>query len=78
MVFLRFIEDDEGIDEGAAAHVGERCDLDMLLLDPRLQLALGEHVLQRVVKRSQIRVDFLLKIAREKTQALPSLHRRSR
>ena len=52
---LRFIENDEGVTQRAAAHVGERCNLDRLARDVTLQFFRLEHVVQRIVKGPQIR-----------------------
>ena len=40
---LRFVEDDEGVVEGAAAHEGQRCDLDRALF-----VELGDAVLSPI------------------------------
>src|SRR5207248_3056228 len=73
---LRLVENDEGIVEGAAAHVGQRGNLDG---SGSHQFGDGlrvEHVVQRVVQRAQVRVDFLVQGAGQETQPLPRLDRR--
>src|SRR6266542_2233325 len=73
---LRLVEDDEGLVQRAPAHVRERRDLDLAAL-LRAGEALGWHeVVERVVERPQVRVDLLLKVAREEPKPLPRLDRR--
>src|SRR6476661_8094205 len=70
---LRLVEDDEGIIEGATAHVGQRGDLDSPgghQLGDRLRV---EHVVQSVVQRAQVRIDLLVQGAGQKAQPLPCL-----
>src|SRR6266542_325433 len=67
---LCLVEDDECIGERAAAHVGERCDLYRPRLERLLYSLVRHHVLERVVKRTKIRIHFCLEIAREKAKAL--------
>src|SRR4051794_34426984 len=70
---LGLVEDDEGVRERAAAHEGQRRDLD----DTALQVlvhALGlEHRVERVEQRAQVRVDLRHHVAREEAQALAGL-----
>ena len=75
---LRLVEDDQGVAQRPAAHVGQGCDLDLARLDPLLQLALRQHVLQRVVERPHIGIDLLLQVARQEAQPLAGLDRRPR
>ena len=56
---LRLVEDDERVVERAAAHEGERRDLDDLPLDRARDAVEAEHLVQRVVHRAQIRIDLL-------------------
>ena len=74
---LRLVEDDVGAAQRPAAHVGQGRDLDLAGLDPLLQLALGQHVLQRVVERPHVGIDLLLEVARQEAQALAGLDRRA-
>ena len=73
---LRFIENDEGVAQGAAAHVRERRDLDDLPRDQSLDLFRIKHVAQCIVKRTQIRRDLFLKIAGQKSERFAGFHRR--
>ena len=66
---LRLVEDDERVVERAAAHEGDRRDLDRAALEQPLD-ALGiEHVVERVVERAQVRVHLLLQVARQEARA---------
>ena len=72
---LRLVENDERLIQRAAAHVGERCDLDDAALGVLLDLLGGQHVVQRVVQRSQIRQDLLVKVARQEAERFAGLDR---
>ena len=70
---LRLVEDDERVVERAAAHVGQRRDLDR---PGREQLGdrLGvEHVVQGVVQRAQVGVDLLAQRAGQEAEPLAGL-----
>ena len=72
---LRLVEDDERVVERAAAHVGQRCDLDG---PGREQLGDGlgvEHVVQGVVQRAQVGVDLLAERAGQEPEPLAGLDR---
>ena len=71
---LRLIEDDEGIVQRAAAHVGEGSNLDGALLGQRRDLLGLEHVVEGIVQRPQIRMHLLDEIAREEAKTLTCLH----
>lgn len=75
---LRLIEDDEGVLERAAAHVGERRDLDDALGHELLVAVLAEDVLQGIVERAQVRIDLVLQVARQEAETLPRLDGRAR
>ena len=75
---LRLVEDDERVVQRAAAHERNRRDLDRAALDvPRHALDV-EHVVERIVERPQIRIHFLLQVARQKAELLARLDRRTR
>ena len=68
----------DGVRQRAAAHEGERRDLDHaggeLALDP-----LGrQHVVERIVKRAQIGIDLLAHVAGQEAEPLAGLDRRPR
>ena len=63
---LRLIEDNDGIGERSAAHESQGRNLNNTFLHLLLQFSLGNHVLQRIVERLQIGVDFLLHISGQK------------
>src|SRR5881392_1224632 len=69
---LGLIENHEGVGEGATPHVGEWRDLDGAAVGRLLHPVAGHHVLQRVVQRSQVRVDLLVHVAGEELEALPA------
>ena len=69
---LRLVEHDERVVERAAAHVGERGDLDR---SRREQLGhdLGiHHLVERVVERAQVRVDLVGERAGQEAEPLPA------
>ena len=74
---LRLVENDERVRQGAAAHVGERRDLDRLPRDEPLDLLGLEHVAQRIIKRTQVWRDFFLQIAGQKAERLAGFNRRT-
>jgi len=68
---LRLVEHDEGAREGAAAHVGERGDLDDALLGQPGHVLGIEHVAERVVERAKIRQNFFAEVAGRKPASRP-------
>ena len=68
---LRLVQDDEAVVQRAAAHVGERGDLDVAALEIFLIRLGAEHLKERVVQRAEIRVDLALQIAGQEAQPLP-------
>ena len=75
---LRLVENDRGIRQRAAAHEGERGDLDVAGLQRALDDAGVHQIEQRVVDRPQIRVDLLAQVAGQEAEALAGFHRRAR
>ena len=75
---LRLVEDDEAVVQRAAAHEGERRDLDLAARDRPSALVDVHHVVERVVERAQIRVHFLGEVARAGSRVLAGLDRRAR
>src|SRR5260221_9590325 len=60
---LRFVEDDEGVVQPAAAHEPDRRHLNRAALEQALG-ALGlDHVVEGVIERPEVRVDLFLQIA---------------
>ncbi len=74
---LRFVEDHVGVVERAAAHIGERRDLDHVALDQLGHLLEAEHFVQCVVQRAQVGVDLLAEVAGQEAQLLAGFHRRA-
>ena len=75
---LRLVEDDEGVGERAAAHEGDRRDLDLARRDAALDLLGRQHVVERVVERPQIGIDLLLHVAGQEAEPLAGLDRGAR
>src|SRR5208337_3509450 len=75
---LRLVQNDEGIVQGASAHESDRSNLDDIFFEITLDALRVEHVKERVVQGTQIRIDFLLQGAGEKAQAFSGLDRRAR
>ena len=59
--------------ERAAAHVGERRDLDDALLGEAGDFLGVEHVVQRVVERAEVGEDFFAQVAGQKAERLAGL-----
>lgn len=55
---LSFIEDDEGVGEGTAAHVGEWGDFDEVILEEAVGFFDAEDIVEGVVKGAEIGEDF--------------------
>ncbi|KAG1232001.1 hypothetical protein G6F68_019156 [Rhizopus microsporus] len=69
---LGFIQDNEGMVQRAAAHVGQRGDLDRLLFEQALHLLDAHQSVERVIQRAQIRGDFLGQVAGQESQPFAS------
>ncbi len=67
---LGFIENNEAVVEGAAAHERERSDFDHVTLDQFLDLFGIDHVEEGVVERAQVRIHFFLQGAGQETEPL--------
>ena len=70
---LRLVEDDHRIGQRAAAHEGERRDLDLAGLQRALDDAGIHQVAQRVVDRAQIGIDLLAHVAGQEAEPLAGL-----
>ena len=74
---LRLVEHDERVVQRAAAHVGERRDLDGAGRE-QLRHELGvHHLVERVVERPQVRVDLVGERAGQEPEPLARLDRRA-
>ena len=60
---LRLVEDDEGLVQRATAHVGQRYDLDQVLLGVALDKVVIDHLAQGVHQGPQIGIDLGLQVA---------------
>ncbi len=75
---LCFVEDDERVVEGAAAHVGKGCHLDDARRE-QLGHRIGfHHVVERVVERAEVGVDLVRQRAGEEAEFLAGLDRGTR
>src|SRR5208282_2745237 len=75
---LGFVEDDEGVVQGASAHEGYGRDLDDIFFEVTFDALGVEHVKERVVQGPEIGINLLLQGAGEKTQAFAGLDCRAR
>ena len=72
---LRLVEDDEAAVQRAPAHEGQRRDLDGSPFEQPLRALGFEHVVERVVQRTKIRVDLGHDVAGQEAEALAGLDR---
>jgi len=75
---LRFVQNDGGARQRAPAHKGDGRNLDIAGGDAPLHIVRMHHIMQRVIKRPQKRIDFLFHVAGQKADALARLKRRAR
>ena len=75
---LRLVEDDEGMVQRAAAHEGQRRDLERRLLEGLADAVEAHQVVQRVVQRPQVGIDLLRQVAGQEAEPLAGLDRRPR
>ena len=73
---LRFVENDEGIIEGAPAHEGQRRDLDIPPFDQAVCPLHVHHVVERIVERPEVGVDLRVHIPRQEPELLAGFHSR--
>ena len=74
---LCLVQNDKGIVQRPAAHIGKRGHLDDLLFYQALIRLRTQHIKQAVVQRTQVRVDFLLQIAGQEAELFAGLHSRA-
>src|SRR5512143_3622661 len=72
---LRLVEDNEGIVQGPSAHECEGRDLDVSPLHELVRLFRFDHIVERVVQRSQIGVDLFVQISGKEPEFLAGLDR---
>ena len=72
---LAFVEDNDGVIKRAAAHEGERGDLDDVVLGVALDLLGLHHVVEAVEEGSEVRVDLGRHVAGEKAEPFARLDR---
>ena len=70
---LRLVENDEGIIQRPAPHVGQWNDLDQVLLAIAVDLFVVHHFVQGVHQRSQVRIDLCLQVARQEAEVFTGL-----
>src|SRR5699024_6121896 len=68
---LCLVQNNERIVEGTATHVRQRGYLDRARLQQRGNRIRIDHVVQRVVQRTQVRVDLLVQPTRQVPESLP-------
>ncbi len=74
---LRFVENDERVIQRAAAHEGQWRHFDHAALKEFGDFFETHQVVERVIQRTQIGIDFLRHVAGQKSQAFTSLDRRT-
>ena len=74
---LRLVEDDVGVVEGAAAHEGERCNLNGFIFQIGNEFGHRHHVAEGVVEGLQVGVELVAHVAGQEAEVLASLHRRT-
>lgn len=75
---LALIENDKCVVQGAAAHIGQRRDLNHVAFDQLLHALEAQHFEQGVVQRAQVRIDLLAQIPRQEAQFFTGFNRRAR
>ncbi len=70
---LGFIEDDEGVVQGAAAHVGEGGDFDSSSCAVLFYLLGGHHIVQGVVEWPEVGCDFFVEVTGQESQGFAGL-----
>ena len=73
---LTLVEDDHGVVQRPPAHVGQRGDLDQVVVHVPADLLVVHQVVQRIEQGPQIGVDLGLEVARQEAQVLAGLDRR--
>ena len=74
---MRFVQNHKGIGQGASAHEGQRGNFQGIALKCFLYPLKTHQVVQGVIQRAQIGVDFLAQVAGQKTQFFAGFHRRA-
>ena len=72
---LSLIENHKRIIQSSTAHECQGSNFDRSSLDQLVGAIEIHHVVERVIKRAQIRIDFLGEIPRQKTEFLAGFHR---
>ena len=75
---MRFVKNDKSVGQRASAHIRKRRNLYRSAFYQFLITLKPEHLLKSVVKRTKVRIDFFLQIARQKTEFFSRLDGRSR
>ena len=74
---LGFVQNDEAVVQGAAAHIGQRRNLNGAALLIFLEGLRPQHIVQRVIQRPQVGVYLVLQVAGQEAQPFPRFHRRA-
>ena len=73
---LRLVQNNEGVVEGAPAHIGQRGDLDRPVFQEGPHALGVDHFVERVVERPDVGIEFRGDVAGQKAELLAGLDRR--
>ena len=71
---MRFIQDGEGIVQGAAAHKGQWSYFDGAVFEECQQSLRRQHITEGIIERLKIGVELLFEVAGKKSEILTGLH----
>ena len=74
---LAFVENDHGVIERTPAHVGQRGDLDQIIIHVPPDLVIIHQIMERIQQGTQVGIDLGLEIAGQEAQVFASLDRRA-
>ena len=75
---LGLVKNNEGVGQSASAHECQWRDLELARIEPLDHLFRGQHVVERVIERAQIRIDFVTHVAGQEPEPFAGLHGRAR
>ena len=74
---LCFIEDDICIVKRPASHISKRSNLYCAPFGKHAEVLGTEEIIECIIERTQVRIDLILKVARQKPKLLPCFHGRT-
>ena len=74
---LRFIQNDERTVQGTPPHVRQRRHFNGTPFQIFLRCIAAQHIKQRIIQRTQVRIHLFLQIPRQEAQLFPGLHGRT-